>query len=122
MPRLTDVCACRFCPPKNSGFQSFVGLIVLVLCLSGSLSNSAYARGATATLIGVVKDENEAVIGGANSAVINLAQDLQGSTTTNDEGTFVVPLLPPGNHMAKTERRVQPRIITTRSNHKKERG
>jgi hypothetical protein len=84
-------------------------LIALVVCLLLSFSllisvaNSAYAQGATATLSGVVIDENGAVISGANIAVISIAQGFQRTADTNEEGSFVVSLLPPGNYTVKAE-------------------
>jgi len=63
-----------------------------------------YAQGATATLSGVVMDQAGAVVPGVNIAVISIAQGFQRTTTTSDEGTFVVALLPPGNYTVKAER------------------
>lgn len=87
MPRLRDLCPCVICP-----------LTLLLL-----LPLSVYAQGATATLSGVVTDQTGAVIPGVNVAVISIAQGFQRTTTTNDEGIFVVPLLPPGNYTVKAE-------------------
>jgi outer membrane receptor protein involved in Fe transport len=84
-------------------------LIALVVCLLlsisflNSLSTNVYAQSATATLSGVVIDENGAVISGANIAVISIAQGFQRTADTNDEGSFVVSLLPPGNYTVKAE-------------------
>src|SRR4051794_1355798 len=89
MPRLRDVCPCVFS--------------LVVVCLVISVASSAYAQGATATLSGVVTDQNGAVIPGVNIAVVSIAQGFQRITTTNDEGIFVVPLLPPGNYTVKAE-------------------
>ena len=71
--------------------------------LSFGTIHSVYSQGATATLSGVVTDQTGAVIPGANIAVISIAQGFQRTTTTNDEGIFVVPLLPPGNYTVKAE-------------------
>jgi len=109
MPRLTDVCPCAFCPLINDKASLFARLIALVVCLLLSfsllnpVSNSVYAQGATATLSGVVIDQTGAVITGVNIAVISIAQGFQRTATTNDEGIFVVPLLPPGNYTVKAE-------------------
>src|SRR6185503_1958810 len=80
-------------------------LIALVVCLllSFIFLNSVYAQGATATLSGVVIDQTGAVIPGANIAVISIAQGFQRTTAANNEGIFVVPLLPPGNYTVKAE-------------------
>jgi len=78
-------------------------LLLFSFSLLTSIANSAYAQGATATLSGVVTDQTGAVITGVNVAVISIAQGFQRTTTTNDEGIFVVPLLPPGNYTVKAE-------------------
>jgi outer membrane receptor protein involved in Fe transport len=76
---------------------------VLSFVLVFSIANSVYAQGATATLSGVVTDQTGAVVPAVNIAVISIAQGFQRTTTTNDEGIFVVPLLPPGNYTVKAE-------------------
>ena len=63
-----------------------------------------YGQGATATLSGTVIDQNNAVVPDVKIAVINIAQGFERSATTNNEGAFVVPLLPPGNYIVKAER------------------
>jgi outer membrane receptor protein involved in Fe transport len=80
--------------------------VICLLLLFGSLcatANSVSAQGGTATLSGVVQDQTGAIIQGVNIAVISMAQGFQRTTTTNDEGIFVVPLLPPGNYTVKAE-------------------
>ena len=109
MPRLRYVCTCVICPLINAKASLSARLIALVVCLLlsfilvTSVSISVYAQGATATLSGAVTDQTGAVIPGANIAVISIAQGFQRTTTTNDEGIFVVPLLPPGNYTVKAE-------------------
>ena len=98
MPRLTDVCPCVL--PLS---KLLAGLLLSFTFIS-SFSNSVYAQGATATLSGVVMDERDAVIPGVNIAVISIAQGFQRTTTSSDNGTFVVALLPPGNYTVKAER------------------
>ena len=77
-------------------------LLVLVITCHSSL-DEALAQGTTATLSGTVTDQNDAVIPDVSIAVINIAQGFQRSATTNGEGSFVVPLLPPGNYIVKAE-------------------
>jgi hypothetical protein len=62
------------------------------------------AQSPSATLIGTVTDQDDAVIPGVNIAVISIAQGFQRSAVTNGEGTFIVPLLPAGNYTVKAER------------------
>jgi hypothetical protein len=90
MPRLRDVCPCVF-------------PLLLLFTLVAAIANGAYAQGATATLSGVVTDQTGAVVPAVNIAVISIAQGFQRTATTNDEGVFVVPLLPPGNYTVKAE-------------------
>jgi hypothetical protein len=109
MPRLTDVRPRSFCPLKVSDALYIVRSIAFTICLllffgiHSSHSNRVYAQSATATLSGVVADETGAVIPSVNIAVISIAQGFQRNTVTNDEGIFVVPLLPPGKYTVKAE-------------------
>jgi hypothetical protein len=64
----------------------------------------AMAQSPTATLTGTVTDQNDAVVPGVNVAVINVANAFQRSTVTDGDGSFIVPLLPVGNYVVKTER------------------
>src|SRR3569832_1606359 len=59
------------------------------------------AQNACATLSGSVRDQNGALDPGVNIAVINVNQGFQRSTTTNDDGNFIVPLLPPNTYSVK---------------------
>jgi hypothetical protein len=126
MPRMPETCPSAFCPlyalwivgasilrklvslPLPAG-ATIISFRVAAVCLLLSFAShdlfpsSAYAQGASATLGGTVTDQAGAVIPGVNIAVINIAQGFQRSTKTNEEGTFVVPLLPPGNYVVKAE-------------------
>ncbi len=77
-------------------------LILLITYQSSLLTGSA--QSATATLSGTVTDQNNAVVPNVNIAVINIAQGFERSATTNDDGAFVIPLLPPGAYIVKAER------------------
>ncbi len=94
MPRLRELYPCVVCPLLNAS--------LFTLLLSFTVVN-VHAQGATATLSGVVTDQTGAVLPGANIAVISIAQGFQRTAATNDEGIFVVPLLPPGNYTVKAE-------------------
>lgn len=115
MPRTPEVCSSAFCPLYHSrsgvltSQRSFIrlinGAILLLLFVAFQSSSIAvYAQGATATLSGIVTDQNDAVVPGVNVAVISITQGFQRFATTNQEGTFVVPLLPPGTYTIKAER------------------
>jgi len=77
---------------------------ILLLQLVYLNALSVLAQNATATLSGTVVDQNDAVLPAVNISVISLAQGFQRLTTTNGEGHFVVPLLPPGTYVIKAER------------------
>ncbi len=106
MPSNPDVYSCAFCPVEevsHIGARALRICLLLLFILHGPSVTNVSAQSATATLSGVVTDQAGAVIPGVNIAVISIAQGFQRSATTSDEGTFVVPLLPPGNYTVKAE-------------------
>jgi hypothetical protein len=131
MPRTPEVCQAAFCPSHfleiasrvlhvlplrlrsaldrlpSAVFRSplifSVFSLVLLLITHHSSLMTVQAQSATATLSGTVTDQNSAVIPDVSISVINIAQGFQRSATTNGEGAFIVPLLPPGNYTVKAE-------------------
>lgn len=87
--------------PKAASYPKT--LLSTVFCMS-LLLTTVSGQGSTATLSGTVTDPDYAVIPGVNVAVINIAQGFQRTTHTNGEGTFIVPLLPPGTYTIRAER------------------
>src|SRR5260370_16948899 len=73
-----------------------ISAFLLVTC--HSLLITAFAQSASATLSGTVEDTNGAVIPGVTITVTNNGTGAQRQTTTNAEGYFVVPLLPPSRY------------------------
>ena len=71
-------------------------LVLLILC--STLSAPASGQTPTATLNGTILDEKGAVVVRARVTVVNTSTSLQREVTTNDEGYFTMPLLPPGNY------------------------
>jgi hypothetical protein len=63
----------------------------------------AYAQSATATLSGTVVDPQNASVTGATVKTVNTATNLERKATTNSEGFFLLPLLPPGNYTLNVE-------------------
>ena len=63
----------------------------------------AYAQSATTTLSGSVVDPRNANVAGATVKAVNTATNLERKTTTNSEGFFTLPLLPPGNYTLNVE-------------------
>ena len=62
------------------------------------------AQSTSATLSGTVEDQNGAVIPGAAIVIQNVGTSLKRVATTNDEGSFTVPLLPPGTYTVTVRR------------------
>jgi len=87
------------CPQSGPIYRVMqILLLVSICCLA-----TARAQSVTASLGGTVVDENGAVVPGSKVAVISIAKGFQRTTTTKDDGTFYVPLLPPGNYTVKAE-------------------
>ena len=64
----------------------------------------AAAQSTTATLSGTVTDQNGAVVPAVEITVENIGTALKRHTTTNDEGRFTVPLLPPSTYSITAQR------------------
>ena len=73
-------------------------LAILLICIS------AFAQSPTATLSGTVIDDADSVIPGVNLTLLNLSTALQRHATTDDEGSYIVPLLPPGRYNITAQR------------------
>lgn len=78
--------------------------LFLLICLFIPLARSGYAQSATASLSGTVTDETGGALPGVKISVENLNAGLRRQTTSNSEGYFVVPLLPPGVYNVRAER------------------
>ena len=80
-----------------------VRLLVLI-CLTAVLCTAASAQVTTATITGSVADPNGAFVPGAQITVSNELTGFNRTVTTNDEGIYVVPLLPPGEYTVAAEK------------------
>src|SRR5215468_3469878 len=79
--------------------RSFAVLWVLltVACIAGAQTN-------TATLTGTVMDSQGAVVPDVAITISSRATGLKRQTTTNSEGLFTLPLLPPGVYSLQAQR------------------
>lgn len=77
-------------------------LVFLLTLWTLSVAN-AYAQSAAATLSGTVTDERNAVVAGATVSAVNDATSLTRKATTNSDGYFTLPILPPGNYTLRIE-------------------
>jgi hypothetical protein len=122
MPRtFPEVSTCTFCPRvnifgallshlrslRNNEPVSTAGffLVPLSVCLLLLVSSVVVqAQNTTATLTGTLTDQSGAVVPGVNVTAISITQNFQRSAMTNEEGTYVIPALPPGEYRVKVER------------------
>ncbi len=65
---------------------------------------AAHAQSATATLSGAIQDTNGASIPGVHVTIENTGTTLKREAVTNDDGSFTVPLLPPGKYVITARR------------------
>jgi hypothetical protein len=80
---------------RSSGSVVWQGLLLItVFCL---LPGSACAQ-TTGSLLGVVSDQNGAVVPGATVRVTNTDTGFSANTVSNAEGSYSVPLLPLGHY------------------------
>ena len=76
------------------------------LCLAAVVVVAPAARAqqlAAATLRGVVTDPLGALVPGATVRATNLSTNVEHDTTTNEEGAYVLPNLPPGEYELRVE-------------------
>src|SRR5579884_1783770 len=76
-----------------------------VLCgLAFVLAVTAYGQGGgNAAMTGTVTDQTGAVIVGATVTMTQIGTDLKRSATTNENGQFSIPSLPPANYRISVE-------------------
>jgi hypothetical protein len=85
--------------PPRCLFVAFVFLLSAFCLLPGVRGQSS-----SATLSGTVEDQNSAVVPGATIVVLNTATSFKRQATTSDQGSFTVPLLPPGVYTVTVRR------------------
>src|SRR5688572_32514647 len=85
-------------------FKQIVIVISLLSALGlGALPALAQARSSSADLTGIVSDPSESLIRGATVTAANVATGLARSVTTDSNGDYRIPLLPPGEYEVKIE-------------------
>jgi hypothetical protein len=89
-------------PRQRLDLSVFFVLLFTACCL---LPSVGLGQSAMATLSGTVTDANGAVVPSANVTIVNPATGLQRQATTNDQGSFTIPLLPPSTYTVSVEGR-----------------
>ncbi|HEV2991271.1 MAG TPA: TonB-dependent receptor [Candidatus Angelobacter sp.] len=85
------------------GSNKFCFLSALFVALTGVLTAYAQVDYSTATLKGTVTDPQGAVIAGASVTVKNQSTGLTKAVKANTEGSYLVPVLPPGTYQITVE-------------------
>ena len=93
--------------------QIKVWMVGMFICACTLVANAQETRGA---IEGQVRDTSGAVVPDARLTATNIATNVAFRTTTNKEGAYQVPLIPPGTYIVTaeaagfktTERRARP--------------
>jgi outer membrane receptor protein involved in Fe transport len=84
-------------------FPTVRGVRALTVALILACATTAAAQVDRATLTGLVKDPSDAVIPQAAVTVTNLATGVAAKATTNEDGTYLVVNLAPGEYLIQAE-------------------
>src|ERR1051325_6545354 len=88
----------------RSLFQLRNTVLLILLLVIFVLSRSwAVGQSASATLSGTVEDQSGAVIPNASVTIENVGTSLRRQTTTNGNGHFTLPLLPPATYTLRID-------------------
>ena len=74
-------------------------IFALILTTAGSL----LAQSSAGSISGTVKDKTGAIIPGAAVTIVNPTNAVTQATTSNEAGSFVFPLIPPGDYTITVE-------------------
>lgn len=74
--------------------------ILLAFLLAAAITSAQEYR---ASLLGIVTDSTGAAVAGASIKVTNMESGVAAGTTTNNDGSYLVPLLIPGRYSLATE-------------------
>ncbi|MGH9824800.1 MAG: carboxypeptidase-like regulatory domain-containing protein, partial [Blastocatellia bacterium] len=80
---------------NRSGFVAVLGTMILLGCSIPALSQ---VSATLAQLNGAVRDANGAVIAGALLTLREVDTNRSYSSTSNDDGLYIIPNLPPGKY------------------------
>ncbi len=81
---------------RESKIRYYVFLGMLFVILVGM--TTVFAQEFRGTITGTVTDQNGAAVAGATVVVKNIETNVANTVTTNDQGSYTVPLLLPGNY------------------------
>jgi Carboxypeptidase regulatory-like domain/TonB-dependent Receptor Plug Domain/TonB dependent receptor len=79
--------------------QLWLGALTVTLMMLGSVSAQSFK----ATVVGQITDSNGAVIPGATVTIVDKDTARTLTATSNDEGSFTISQIPPGNYEVRVE-------------------
>lgn len=82
-----------------------------VLLLASMFAAAAAAQEIRGTIFGQVTDPTSAAVPGAKVSIVNQATNVTVAVTTNMEGRYVAPFLPPGGYTIRVEKAGFSRVI-----------
>src|SRR5262245_10289528 len=77
---------------------------ILVFCFAGALLAVDVFAQATGQLTGSVSDASHAAVPGAEVTATGIATGLERKTTTNQQGDYTLPFLPPGEYRVRAQK------------------
>src|SRR4051812_32298880 len=83
--------------PQNAPRSIYIGLIILAAAIS------ALAQSNKGTVLGTVKDPNDALVNTAKVTVLNTATGESREASSGDDGTYTVANLEPGKYKVTVE-------------------
>lgn len=86
------------------GFTTCLPFTLALFACVLVIAPRAFGQGATAQINGSIRDASGAVIPGASVTVTNADTETQRKSSSNAEGGYAVPLLPPGNYRIAVEK------------------
>ena len=86
----------------NKSFRFMSVVIALTLCFAAA----AFGQGTTGSIEGTVKDQNGAVVPDVTVTIqsTGTTTGFKATATSNDEGFFQVPRVPPGTYTVSTSK------------------
>jgi hypothetical protein len=85
-----------------TGKVSVLWRVLAALIISST--GAAFGQSGAGSITGTVRDSNGGAVPGASVTIINPANNVRQTATTNEDGVFVSPQLPPGTYTISVEK------------------
>jgi hypothetical protein len=83
--------------------QRLMAVAICLITLIFASSRHGWGQAITGTIEGTVRDQSGAVIANSTITVTNEATGTKSTRTTNDQGDYIAPFLPPGTYTVQVE-------------------